>query len=536
MGKENGKRLIDGFFSSVSEHPYLYIALFCVMLLPFGFSQAEQVTTVGVIIEAVIWCFALAVLFLHLKPSANRTVNVYLMVSSTLIITLYSIFVVKDTNISKMMFIPALVIIAQFAVVMAKEKTLTTERIVPLLIALGIVVRYCYVLTITSTMIQHDVGSFTGTSGHAPYIMYWYNNGFALPDFNITTRWQFYHPPLHHMLMAFLLKIFTTIGLPLELSQQAIQILPMFYSSVCMVVCYRIFKMVKLSGAGLVTATALSCFFPTFIIWGGEYNNDMLVTLFMLSAVLCTLKWYNKPSLARIVPIALCVGLGMMTKLSAWMVAPAIAIVFLYVFIKNIKKPLPFIGQYAVFGVICVPLGLWWGVRNLIKFNVPITYVPDPSMDVMSVAKVPLAQRLFDLSFYQFAYPYDAFTMYKAPYNEFNPAVGLIKTSLLDEKILPSGWDVLATIVLILTTLITIVCMIYFIVMLFKKSNPMDVVTKVFFAVIVLTVLVSYYIFCFKYPYVCTENIRYCMPVIPILAMSFGFMFNGFIRKPKKKA
>lgn len=63
--------------------------------------------------------------------------------------------------------------------------------------------------------------------------------------------------------------------------------------------------------------------------------------------------------------ISLCVGLGMMTKLSVWMVAPAIAFVFLYVFFKNLKDFKKYLVQFLCFGVVCAPLALWWQVRNL---------------------------------------------------------------------------------------------------------------------------------------------------------------------------
>ena len=55
--------------------------------------------------------------------------------------------------------------------------------------------------------------------------------------------------------------------------------------------------------------------------------------------------------------------------------------------------------------------------------------------------------------------------------------------------------------------------------------------TRLFFAVIVLTFGISYYSFCFEFPYVCTENIRYCIPVIPILSIATGFLCNRVFRK-----
>ena len=62
----------------------------------------------------------------------------------------------------------------------------------------------------------------------------------------------------------------------------------------------------------------------------------------------------------------------------------------------------------------------------------------------------------------------------------------------------------------------------------------MDLMTRLFFAVIFFTIIISYVAFCFQFPYVCTENIRYCIPVIPILGIATGFGLNGLLEKRRK--
>lgn len=518
---------IDFFFDVFERHPFIFTAVFCLLLFPLGFAQAEQITGAMVFIEAAIWILGISALFAFCPPSQKRAVNIYLIVSSALTVLIFSLTVGFSEKYSVLMFLPALFILIQLAVVMKSEGSLTADRAVLMMIVLGVVVRYCYCLTNDCGEMQHDVGNFTGTGGHESYIAYWFNKGLVLPDFDVTKHWQYYHPPLHHILMAVAMRVLTVLGMPLKTAQEAIQILPMIYSALSMVVCRRIFRLVKLEGAGLVTAMALVCFYPTFILWSGAYNNDMLAALFMLLAIMQTIKWYQKPSFKTIIPIAVFVGCGMMTKLSAWMVAPGIALVFLWVFIRNIKKPLPLIGQFAAFGGVCVPLGLWWGIRNLIAFDIPITYVPDTKMSVMSVENIPALQRLFDFSLFQFDYSFEAFTMYGAPYNEYNPLIGLLKTSLFDE--FNKGWDFaeMATAFVIIAGLLALVsfgCLIY---MTFKKGICGDQPVKLLFAVTFLTIIISYTAFCFEFPYVCTENIRYCMPVIPILAMALGFGVNA---------
>ena len=482
----------------------------------------------------MIFVIAAAALFLLGRPSKSLKVNIYLAAMSAAVIIVYSLLVDDNHNNALMMFVPALIIIIQLAVVMYFEKSLSVDRAVFLMIIIGVVLRYCYCLKYSSTEMQHDIGSFSGQHGHLSYINYWYENGLSLPDFDITTRWQFYHPPLHHMLMALGMDIFTFLGLDERWAQEAIQILPMIYSALSMVVCCRIFKLVKLDGAGLVAAMAVPCFYRTFIIFGGAYNNDMLCTLFMLLAMLWTVKWYYKQTVLYILPIALCVGLGMMTKLSAWMVAPAIALVFVWVFIKNIRNPLRYIGQYDAFGGVCAPLGLWWGIRNAIEQGISITFVPDVKMTRMSVEQIPAMQRLFDFDLSQFNYPFAAFTMYGAPYDEYNPIIALFKTSLFDEYYKEGDGFGVETALVVFAAVLAFIGFIGLIYFICKKSNGVDLPIKLFFALIFVTILVSYILFCFQFPYVCTENIRYCIPVIPILAMGMGFLLNAVIGKLKK--
>ena len=536
MSKAKTKlRSFDAFFELVLRHPYIFITLVCALLFPLGFAEASQIHEEHIVFEGILWAIGIAVLVMVGKPSKSSAVNLYLLISSVMMILLFSLMVNENARHSTMMFVPVAVGLFQLGAVMYVEKSLNVNRLIMLIFVLGAVVRYCYLLDHNCSQMQHDVGSFDGRSGHEAYIAYWYNNKIKMPDFDVSTRWQFYHPPLHHMLMAILLKIFTVFGMEIKTAQEAIQILPMVYSSLSMVACYRIFKLIHLDGAGLAVASAVVCFHPTFIIWSGAYNNDMPATMFMLFAMLWTLKWYEKPTLKRILPIALCVGFGMMSKLSAWMVAPAIAMVFLVVFIRNIKKPLPFIGQFAAFGVICAPTALWWQIRNLIKFDLPITYVPDPASQSMSVKAVPMAQRLFDFSFSQFDFPFEAFTGYKSPYNEYNPLIGLLKTSVFDEDRTAWRFDALPTVLLFIVGLLAIVGFVFLIVWLCKKSVKPAFEIKAFFVIIFFTIMISYYAFCFSFPYVCTENIRYCMPIIPILGIGIGYAVNTVTKCLRKQ-
>ena len=170
---------------------------------------------------------------------------------------------------------------------------------------------------------------------------------------------------------------------------------------------------------------AILCFHPTLILMAGSINNDILSALLMMAAALWTLRWYRAPSFGRILCIALCIGLAMMTKLSGALVAPAVAVVFLIKLIQSRKAPGRLIGQYAAFGAAVFPLGLWWGVRNLLRFGTPITYVPMiADTDVQYIGHIPVLQRLFDFSPHQFSSVFMAWGNRNADYFEYNPTIG----------------------------------------------------------------------------------------------------------------
>lgn len=416
---------------------------------------------------------------------------------------------------------------------------LSDKAFVMVIFALGFVLRLAYVLYTDISVRQHDVGNFDMEIGHCGYIRFIYEN-FNLPDFDVRNYWQFYHPPLHHIIAALWMRVQTLLGIDYYMAGENVQILTLFYSSICMVLSYKIFRQLNLKGRGLVCATAIVAFCPTFYIMAGSVNNDILSITFMLAAILNTLYWYKKPTFPRIMAISLCVGLGMMTKLSVWMVAPAIAFVFIYVFFKNLKKFKGFLIQFVCFGVVCAPLALWWQVRNLIKFGVPLTYVPSlsPSSD-QYIGYLPDAKRIFDFSLGQFENVGDQFVAYGAPYNEYNPLVALFKTSMFDELINTANYPKIAGFNIILFWSAVLIGIFGVAAMIFafckRKNSVLGNVEKIFLALIYVVFFASYYIFCFQFPFVCTENIRYAVPLIILGAFFTGLAVQYLSKNSDKK-
>lgn len=410
---------------------------------------------------------------------------------------------------------------------LAVNKKLTTENIVILLFAAGFIMRLGYALytplTSTSRLRQHDLYAFGSEKGHSGYIEHFYNNGFKLTDFDPTTVTQFYHPPLHHFIAALWMRLLTTFGMSYERAITSLQFLSLFYSCCCMFVTERILRKINLKGIGVIIGVAIAAFHPTFILLSGSVNNDILSILFFLLSIFTTLKWYKDPTTKNILLIALSIGLGMMTKLSVALVAPPVAIVFLIKLVQEKKKRSNYVGQYCAFGCVCIPLGMWFSIRNFIKFDVPFNYVQKLSeTSEQYIGNYSVYERLFDYSYHPFDNVFLNRLSTGADYYEYNPFVAILKTSLFGEynfadtnaSITPYCRILLClNVVMIIFALCT---MVYY---LIKKNNYLDTTMKIFFCVLYAILMINFITFCFQYPHNCSMDYRYIVPTLVIGAM-----------------
>ena len=183
---------------------------------------------------------------------------------------------------------------------------------------------------------------------------------------------------------------------------------------------------------------AVIAFHPSFILFSGSINNDVLSVAFLLGAVLWTLKWYEKQTWEGILKIALYMGLGMMTKLSVALAAFPIGAVFLVVLVRRCKaKNWRIFGQYGAFLGICAPLGLWYPIRNLVRFGVPLNYVQEMSVKSdQYLGDQSFLSRVLDFSPHQVAKVFEQWLHYDASgYNEYNPLITLLKNAVFGEYI-----------------------------------------------------------------------------------------------------
>lgn len=532
---ESIKNKIKSF--KLTEHPIMIIALVCFgSAFIFG---AEPFSRSGIIF---LLCASLITVIITFWQSKKTDEYITVLIKSVeyvvILIIGYCIFAIQEKS-GAFLFLFAVFLAIIYGFYCYLNKSLSTEKVIIILFILGIALRLAYVLYTTVHQRQHDVEGFELTDdGHAAYILYFFNKG-SLPNFDVRDYWQFYHPPLHHILAAIWLWIQNAFGIISEVSYEGLQYLTLFYSSVSMYLSYRIMREMKLRRTGLIIAFAIVAFHPTFIIFSGSVNNDILSVTFMLGAILNTIVWYKNRTFCNILKIAFCIGLGMFTKLSVWMVAPAVAIVFLIALIKNEGRLRQLIGQFASFLAVCVPIGLFWSIRNYLMYRIPFTYVPKLSeTNRLYVGKHSVIERLFDFNFSQFESVYNQLVFYAGKYYEYNPTIGLFKTAMFDEVINDTYYPEIGLFGIILFWSSVVLGLLGFVGMayMFFKKKSMDSTFKWFFATLFAVILGSYYIFCFEFPFSCTQNIRYASPLIVIGALFIGMWITKIRNKKTKLA
>lgn len=419
-------------------------------------------------------------------------------------------------------------VMAAMAVMFFRRGGLNESNVIAVILILGFTFRLCYVLTTAWYTRQHDV---YGTDGHMDYILYLLSNGFSLPDFDVSSRWQFYQPPVWHYLCAAVLKITTFLGVELEQAKETLQFVSLYCSCGVMLCALRMFRLFSLSGHRLCAALALVAFHPTMIYLSGSINNDVLSLFLSLCALVLAMEWYKNPTLPRIIGIAVTLGFSMGAKLSGGVVAVPIALIFIAAFFRSVrgKRVLHMIGEFAAFLCVCVPLALWWQVRNYLRFGLSPFYVPKLSeRNEQYIGFRSVSERLFDFSSVkESVYPLRATkrlkSLYGFTYFDFNIPVNALKSSLFGEYYLGIGsvYPKLLFVSAAVFALFSVIGALYLIVTSFaKKKEPLMISAL---AAYVLVLIGSYVKFCFEFPFYCTMDFRY-IAALAVISPLFVFL------------
>ena len=386
------------------------------------------------------------------------------------------------------------------------------KKIIILIILVGIMLRGIYVIYTPINLRQHDV---IGSSGHLAYIEKIYLTG-KLPN---TNNWQFYQQPLHHIISAIFLKFITSLGVNIAFAEECLQILTLIYSSLILIITYLILKEMDFDDVLKIFVITVIAVHPTFIILSGSINNDVLMTMFLFLDLLYLIKWHKKSSIKNTILLAISVALGALTKISSTIIAIPIIYFFInkfweeYLNKQKIKKEVikEYLLKFTIFGIISLGLGLSFSVRNMMKFNQPIFFVPDPVYTLYCGDK-SLLQRLNIFS-------NDFSRLFCYPYEDCNMIAYIVKCSLFGEYCISISKKFIVEHMLIITNIILILISML---SLFKLMWKKDIRTPIVNMLILFyfTEIAMYLYGCFSMPFGCTMDFRY-IAITVFLGMIF---------------
>ncbi len=430
-----------------------------------------------------------------------------------------------------------------------KQGKLSDGRLFLILFALVFMARLCYVLDLNVLYNQHDVGDFNkpGNAYHSGYILYLLENG-KLPDFSPIGHFQYYHPPLHHIICALFLKLQDLCGVAFKTATENLQLLTLFYSMVTFYASYRILKLLNVKGTPLWITLCAIGFHPTFFLFSGSVNNDCLSVMFVFLAVWAVLTWYKTPTIFNILWVAITIGLAMMAKLTAGLIAIPVAFLFFYRLLDapTWKAKGRLIGQFAAFGVVCIPLGIGWQVRQYLLYDLPLTYVPRLSDTVAQyLGDYSTASRFFDWdSLRDFGVFPARGGVQDAEYYEHCIPLASLKMALFGEY---SPWKdqrtyeamgkllFAANAVLVGSSLVGggygTVCLFKDKQEDFKERIGFEKIPFLAFLLYWLTMMVSYVSFCFQYPHFCSMDFRYIVPTVLVGCVWIAVLYRWLERR-----
>lgn len=402
----------------------------------------------------------------------------------------------------KLSMILGIIVLLVYAGILNKKQKLTTEKIITLLMFAGFIMRIGYMAYTPCNVRSHDLWEIDiNSSGHAAYILTLLTEH-RLPD---TNDIQFYQQPFFYMLGSSVSSLVNNLlG-----SSNPYNLVDATKIVSCTASCSTLFLTDKLSrkcgigNKGRMVAVAFIAFLPTFFLTGGCISPDALAALFMVLEFFYTLKWYENASLQNTILLAIIYGLGVMTKFSCGTVALFTSGIFFYSLWKSIKQKnaVVYIKKFIIFGIISLPIGLWYSVRNYIKFGQPFGYVLQiPNTSDLYTGEYSLIARVLSVSLKNIVS-----TPYTHVLDDYNAPVYFLKSSLFGEFVfqIPGVFPCLllyAEAVIVMVTLGAVIWQ--------YKRNRMDCWGNLLLVMTVIFYL-SVNLFYIRYPFGCSMDYRY---------------------------
>lgn len=425
----------------------------------------------------------------------------------------------------------------------------------------------------------HHDASKLGKGNHWSIIYDIYSTGEIPP---VALNNQYYQPKVYHFIVATWMKIakifipggetlvdpkttvYTAYTIAAYQAFDSSRILMAFIGMLPIIITPRIFSYLGLKKAPLAIATGIAVMIPQTWFIHFYMNNDGMSYAFGVLAFYFALRYRKSKDYLTVILIALCLGLSMAIKLNGGFLAVPIALVFLFILLERIKalkakeetakkSLIHFVIQVGIFAVIVFPLGLSVPIIHLVKYQEPIGYV----LDLGTTGGMYIDPEFYNP--FQRYFPYLSGDYFFSIFNhrwrgkvngqyvnvygviDFNCWAAFNKTLLFGEQdIMKSihnfslGMSGLAYFIVILIFFVFMYGWIFLLLKTIRnKTWKQNLESNLIVIALVITYIVDYVWFCYKYPVGCTQNSRYVLYLVFAMGYANAKFFDGL--RPTKK-
>lgn len=389
-----------------------------------------------------------------------------------------------------------------------------------------------FILQLPYTFSWHDLASYSADfsqvakpDGHLGFIAWMVENSRLPLEINPMDEGYsvFYNPPLHHIVHALFMKLNLLLGLPENVALENLQVLTLLFSFGTVHAGVVLMREMDFSPRAVRTGLWALAFQPMMFILGATLNNDIQMIYCVIRCALHTVRWQKRRQMSDILLIALFLGCGMATKLNAALLIPCIGLIFAVAFFKTkIHHRTRYVGQFAAFLLVSVPVAVAWPVYHMLAFQMPLSFVRLPS-ETINVSGYSLWQR------YGIPDWHARRGLFYSPTRKISHNVWMqtLKTGLFDEMTLFAEgtiWWYVGYALLMVFAVLLAAGAIGFLIFVLKNRRAQHWFLLGYGALL----LASYLKFTLDYPYICTFNFRYIAPVLVLGAVGIAHIRQHF--------
>lgn len=397
------------------------------------------------------------------------------------------------------------------------------EKILRWILLLGCIMRIGYTFYNGVFSRVHDVWYYDDytQNSKASYLMWLIERG-KLPD---TYEGQLYHQPFSYLFTAGVCKILQLMTYDRNIyfvGSIGGKLGSCIASCMTMLFSLKLCKELKMKQESKILVMWFVAFLPGMYLAAGRIGEDAFSCLFAVMEIYTALKWYHNSNIRNTIYTAIAFGFGLQTNLSCILPMGLLVILVLEKMVGDHDAIKKYIGQTAIFAGIAAPLGLWFYIRNAIRFGIPFTYINEQEVgNILWTGEHSLWERFAPINWRNLIS-----SPYANTYEDYNLSTYFLKSEIFGEFSFEMG-KVIPYTLLIINLLMTIFLIAFMFRLIIKREKEHDEWALMgMFAFYLLFICYSYY----KEPFGCSMDARYFL-IVPILkVVLLGKLSEGLNR------